>query len=173
MCWRRLQETETNVAHVVRFARGCSSNHFSAIYFLSLFTCFFLRPPSRSSTTTSQSVGPSIRSLPCCSYSLCVCFHYFSFMSTDLNCCFTLCRCCTLPIKMSSFHRVFFVHHCYRVFFPPLNIYKPRRELFSLHPSVYPSVASRAAKGGEERRCRARVPFFLLPDSRLLFCSLS
>jgi len=43
MCWRRPQETGTNVAHVVRFARVCSSNHFfharSAIYFLSLFTC--------------------------------------------------------------------------------------------------------------------------------------
>jgi len=124
---------ETNVAHVVCFfARVCSSNHFSCpfrhIFAFTLYM-FFLRPPSRSSTTTSQSVCPSIRSLTCCSYSLCVCFLYFpSSHGSQLLFYSPL----LYMIKMSSFHRVFLFIIVVAAFFFPLNIYKPRRELFSV-----------------------------------------
>lgn len=124
---------ETNVAHVVCFfARVCSSNHFSCpfrhIFAFTLYM-FFLRPPSRSSTTTSQSVCPSIRSLTCCSYSLCVCFLYFP-SSHGSQLLFLLSA--VVHDKDVKLPPCFFVHHCCRGFFSPLNIYKPRRELFSV-----------------------------------------
>ena len=68
----------------------------------------------------------------------------------------------------------FFVHHCCRGVFFPLK-YISLEESFS--PSVYLSVASRAAKDREERQIHITIAvvlvfFFFLP-SRLFFCSLS
>jgi len=78
-----------------------------------------------------------------------------------------------LVFTMSSFHRVFLFIIVVAAFFPPLNIYKPRRELFSLRPPVYSSLASRAAKGGEERRLSCSCLFFCSLTFVCAFCSLS
>ena len=161
MCWR-LEETETNVAHVVSF-RSCLL--IPTIFqppFLSLVRhIIFLHIYHVLRTSVSviniQSVGPSIRSLTCCSCSLCVCFHYFSTPHGSQFCfCFSP-RCCTLPIKMSNFHRVFFCSHCYRDFFSPLNIYSLSRLKESSSHSIRSCLSTHLwpaneAKGGEERQ---------------------
>jgi hypothetical protein len=130
--WRRLHQDHKNVLassagdgnqrRTCRLFRSCLlvEPFFRLIFSFTLYM-FFLRPPlSRSSTTTSQSVGPSICSLTCCSYSLCVCFHYFppEHGSQLLFYSLPLLYVADKDVKLPP---CFSVHHCCRGFFSPLK----------------------------------------------------
>ena len=125
----------------------CSSNHFhiaGLLYFF--FHIFYVLPPC-ASVINNQSVDLSNMLLVFTVRVLSL-FAFFARISIR----FVSPRCCTLPMKMSN---VFLFIIVVVAFFFLLNIYslsQTRRELFYPLVSVYPSVASKEAKGGEERR---------------------
>ena len=142
MCWRCPQEMETNVAHVVCFARVCSSNHFSLPF--PPYICFHsLHVLPTSSVSVINNHVPISRTVYPFSNMLLVFTVRVLYFPRSHGSQLLFHPALLYMIKMSSFHRVFlFIIVVAAFFFPPLNIYKPRRELFSVCLPIYGKQSS-------------------------------
>ena len=120
MCWRCSQEMETNVAHVVCFARVCSSNHFSLPF--PPYICFHsLHVLPTSSVSVINNHVPISRTVYPFSNMLLVFTVRVLLFSSFARISIVVSPCAVVHDKDVKLPPCFFVHHCCRgVFFFPL-----------------------------------------------------